>query len=58
MFPYYKHKFGVGCIVCKHIWFLLTNDDEISEELEVRWAKSVLYEHDKIHEEEGYGEEF
>ncbi len=56
MFPHHKHKLGIGCIICKHLWFIFTNDDTISDEIQVQWIKDIMLEHDNIHEEEGYEE--
>ncbi len=58
MFANYKHKLGVGCVICKHVWFILTNDDIISDEIQVYWVKDVMLEHDAIHEEKGYEQGF
>ncbi len=54
MFPHHKHKLGVGCAVCNHIWFILTNDDEIDERIQIQWAQGIVAEHDAIHKEQGY----
>lgn len=56
MFANYKHKLGIGCILCKHMWYILTNDDEISEDFQKQWARDIVKEHNTIHEEEGYEE--
>jgi len=58
MFPNYNHKFGVGCATCKHVWFLLTNDDKVSKELQVQWVKELLLDHYNIHKEKGYKQGF
>lgn len=51
MFPNYKYKLGIGCAICKHVWFILTNDEKVSEELQLQWVEDILLEHYKIHEE-------
>lgn len=52
MFPQYKHRLGIGCALCKHVWFILTDDDEVSEDLQLEWVKDVLLEHREIHKEQ------
>jgi len=58
VFSQYKYRLGVGCIVCKHVWFLLSNDEKVSEEIQLRWAKDVLLEHYDIREEKNHGQGF
>lgn len=52
MFSQYKYRIAIGCIHCNHIWYILTNDEEVSEEIRLQWAKDVILEHLDIHDKE------
>ncbi len=49
MLANYKHKLGIGCALCKHVWFILTNDDDIPNDIQVKWVKDLLMEHYNVH---------
>ncbi len=56
MFSQYNIKLGIGCVHCNHVWYIVSNDEEIFQETQLQWAKDVILEHYKIHEEKGYEE--
>ena len=52
MFSQYNIKLGIGCVHCNHVWYIITNDEKISQEIQLQWAKDMLSEHYYLHKEE------